>query len=158
LNEPFRRVSMDLVSFSDNTSDNIKYILTLQDDLTKFVQAYPIPDKETLTVTKQILHFCQHFEVPKCFHSDQGTEFMNSVMKHLMRFPSSTHTFNTSIPPTDKRVSRRSAIRELETMKQKSKERYDQNIKKQCRLQSAQQSNVTNPISKYLRCKMGWPI
>lgn len=44
--EPFERVSMDLVSYSDTSNNDNRYILTLQDELTRYVQAYPIPDKE----------------------------------------------------------------------------------------------------------------
>ena len=97
--EPFERVSMDLVSYSDISDNNNKYILTMQDELTRYVQAYPIADKEALTVAKQILHYCQHYGVPKRFHSDQGTEFMNSTLKQLMKFFGSNHTFNTAYHP-----------------------------------------------------------
>lgn len=97
--EPFERVSMDLVSYSDISDNNNKYVLTLQDDLTRFVQAYPIPDKEAVTVAKELLYFCQHYGVPKRFHSDQGTEFMNNVLKQLTKFLGSNHTFNTAYHP-----------------------------------------------------------
>lgn len=97
--EPFERVSMDLVSYSDISENNNKYVLTLQDDLTRYVQAYPIPDKEAATVATKLLHFCQHYGVPKRFHSDQGSEFMNNVIKQLMKFFGSNHTFNTAYHP-----------------------------------------------------------
>lgn len=57
--EPFERVSMDLVSYSETSDNNNKYILTLQDDLSRFVQAYPIPDKEAVTVASRLVQFCQ---------------------------------------------------------------------------------------------------
>lgn len=97
--EPFERISMDLVSYSDISDNNNKYVLTLQDDLTRFVQAYPIPDKEAITVAKELLTFCQHYGVPKRFHSDQGTEFTNNVLKQLNKFLGSNHTFNTAYHP-----------------------------------------------------------
>lgn len=97
--EPFERISIDLVSYSDISDSNNKYVLTLQDDLTRFVQAYPIPDKEAVTVAKQLLHFCQHYGVPKRIHSDQGTEFTNNVLKQLTRFLGASHTFNTAYHP-----------------------------------------------------------
>lgn len=97
--EPFERVSIDLVSYSEVSNNNNKYVLTLQDELTRFVQAYAIPDKEAVTVASQLIQFCQHFGVPKRFHSDQGGEFMNGVMKQLMKFLGSTQTFNTAYHP-----------------------------------------------------------
>lgn len=78
--ESFERVSINLVSCSDISDNHKKYISTLQDELMRYVQAYPIPDKETVTKAKQLLHFCQHNGVSKRFHSDQGTEFMNNIM------------------------------------------------------------------------------
>lgn len=97
--EPFERVSMDLVSYSDISDNNNKYILTLQDDLTRYVQAYPIPDKEAITVARQLLHYCQHYGTPRRFHSDQGPEFMNKVIKQLAKFVGTNHTFNTAYHP-----------------------------------------------------------
>lgn len=97
--EPFERVSMDLVSYSETSDNNNKYVLTLQDELTRYVQAYPIPDKEAVTVASQLIQFCQHFGVPKRFHSDQGKEFMNNIMKQLMKFLGSTQSFNTAYHP-----------------------------------------------------------
>lgn len=97
--EPFERVSMDLVSYSDISENSNRYILTLQDELTRFVQAYPIPDKEAITVAKQLLVFCQHYGVPRRFHSDQGSEFMNNVLKQLIKFLGSKQTFNTAYHP-----------------------------------------------------------
>lgn len=97
--EPFEQVSMDLVSYSETSDNNNKYVLTLQDELTRYVQAYPIPDKEAATVASRLLQFCQHFDVPKRFHSDQGKEFLNNIMKQLMKFLGSSQTFNTAYHP-----------------------------------------------------------
>ena len=97
--EPFERVTMDLISYSDITGDFNKYILTLQDDLTRFVQAYPIPDKQATTVAKALLTYCQHFGTPKRFHSDQGGEFVNNVLKQLMKLLGCSHTLSTAYHP-----------------------------------------------------------
>ncbi|CAH0719335.1 unnamed protein product, partial [Brenthis ino] len=97
--EPFERVTIDLVSYSDITGDSNKYILTLQDDLTRFVQAYPIPDKQATTIAKSLLTFCQHYGIPKRFHSDQGGEFVNNILKQLMKLLGSQHTFSTAYHP-----------------------------------------------------------
>lgn len=97
--EPFERVTIDLVSYSDITGDCNKYILTLQDDLTRFVQAYPIPDKQATTIAKSLLIFCQHYGVPKRFHSDQGGEFVNNILKQLMKLIGSNHTLSTAYHP-----------------------------------------------------------
>lgn len=97
--EPFERITIDLVSYSDITGDCNKYILTLQDDLTRFVQAYPIPDKQATTIAKSLLIFCQHYGIPKRFHSDQGGEFVNNILKQLMKLIGSNHTLSTAYHP-----------------------------------------------------------
>lgn len=97
--EPFERVTIDLVSYSEVSNDSNRYILTLQDDLTRFVQAYPIQDKQATTVAKALLNFCQHFGIPKRFHSDQGTEFVNSITKQLMKLLGCNHTVSTTYHP-----------------------------------------------------------
>ncbi|CAK1599917.1 unnamed protein product [Parnassius mnemosyne] len=74
-------------------------LLTLQDDLTRFVQAYPIQVKQATTVAKSLFIFCQHYGVPKRFHSDQGTDFLNSMIKQLMKLLGSNHTVSTAYHP-----------------------------------------------------------
>ena len=48
--ESFDKVQMDLVGPLPRTIDGNIYILTLQDCLTKFSEAIPIPDQEAITV------------------------------------------------------------------------------------------------------------
>ncbi|GBP61033.1 Retrovirus-related Pol polyprotein from transposon 412 [Eumeta japonica] len=97
--EPFERVSMDLVTYSDISTNSNRYILTLQDELTRFVQAYAIPDKEAITISKQLLIFCQHYGTPQRLHSDQGSEFTSNILKQLMKLLGTNHTFSTAYHP-----------------------------------------------------------
>lgn len=74
----------------------------MQDDLTRFVQAYPIPDKQPTTIAKALLKFCQHFGIPKRFHVDQGGEFVNNILKHFMKLLGSNHTLSIAYHPQNK--------------------------------------------------------
>lgn len=77
----FERISLDLMGPLDVDNCNNKYILTLQCDLTKYVEAYALPNKETETVARSFVNnHILRYGIPKEIASDQGTEFMSSVM------------------------------------------------------------------------------
>ncbi|KAK6017264.1 hypothetical protein OSTOST_17217, partial [Ostertagia ostertagi] len=58
-----------------------KYALVVIDHFSKFVGAYPIPNKSAETVTRAFFErwICDGCRWPKQIHSDQGPEFINSV-------------------------------------------------------------------------------
>lgn len=57
-----------------------KYILTIQCDLSKFVEAYQLPNKEALTVAKAMVgNFILRYGIPADIVTDQKKEFMSSI-------------------------------------------------------------------------------
>lgn len=82
----FQRVFLDLVGPLPVDCDNNQYILTLQCELTKFVECYPINNKEAITVAKAFVqNFILRFGVPQTIVSDQGTEFMSKILKEICK-------------------------------------------------------------------------
>ncbi|KAG7302874.1 hypothetical protein JYU34_012858 [Plutella xylostella] len=82
----FERISLDIMGPLDVDNYDNKYILTLQCDLSKYVEAYPLPRKDTETVTKAfVTNFVLRYGVPKTVISDRGTEFTSSVMVETCR-------------------------------------------------------------------------
>lgn len=80
-NTSFERVSLDIMGPLDVDNYNYKYILTLQCDLSKFVEAYPLETKETEVVARIFVsNFLLRYGIPKEIITDQGKEFMSSVM------------------------------------------------------------------------------
>lgn len=80
----FEKVFLDLVGPLDKDIDNNSYILTLQCELTKFVEAYPLQNKETVTVARAFVNnFILRFGIPKQIATDKGTEFMSSTMTEV---------------------------------------------------------------------------
>lgn len=69
------RITMDIVGPLSATRNGNRSILTLQDDLTKFIQAFAIPDHTADTVTLYFIKFCTQFGFPGMILSDQGTKF-----------------------------------------------------------------------------------
>ena len=83
---PLQTVYMDVVGKFDTTTEGYNFILTLQDGWSRFVQAYPLRQKTADEVATTIMDkFICTFGCPQAFHSDQGKEFCNTIMKKLLQ-------------------------------------------------------------------------
>ena len=70
---PFERVTMDIVGPLPRTQRGNRYILTVVVHFTKHVEAYALPDQETVTIARVFLNkFISRFGVPYIIHTDQG--------------------------------------------------------------------------------------
>lgn len=85
-NSAFEKVFLDLVGPLDKDNEGNQYILTLQCELTKYVEAYPIPTKESTVVARSLLtNFILRYGVPRVIGTDRGTEFMSSTMTEVCK-------------------------------------------------------------------------
>lgn len=76
----FEKIFLDLVGPIEADIYDNKYALTIQCDLTKFVEAYPLVNKETDTVAKSFVNnFILRYGIPHEILTDQGKEFMSAV-------------------------------------------------------------------------------
>lgn len=84
---PFEKIYLDVVGPLPVTENGNKYILTIMDDLSRYMNAYPIPDQEATTITqvfiKQILG---HHKTPKIILTDQGTNFTSTLFKKICKY------------------------------------------------------------------------
>lgn len=96
---PFERIAIDIVGPLPLTESGNKFILTLQDDLTRFCLAEPIPNHEALTVAKVLTKFFVQFGIPKTFLTDQGADFMSELMKNLSNLFKTKHLSTTPYHP-----------------------------------------------------------
>ena len=68
----------------DKASDGRESILVMSDAYTKYTKAIPTRDQTALTVAKVIMNeWIFNFGVPDRIHSDQGRNFMSSLIKEL---------------------------------------------------------------------------
>ena len=82
----FEKVIIDIVGPLPITPRNNKYLLTIQDDLSKFLVAIPIPNQESVTISNAFAtHFICIFGVPKIILTDQGSNLTGRVFKHLCK-------------------------------------------------------------------------
>jgi hypothetical protein len=77
---PFERCALDIVGPTDVTNKGNKYILTFQDDLTKFVVAIPIPTQDAETVAREFVqNVVLKYGIPEAILTDQGENFLSKL-------------------------------------------------------------------------------
>jgi len=76
LSKPFEKCALDIVGPLSITTSRNKYLLTFQNDFTKFSKAIPITNQEATTVAKEFVTkiICEH-GIPETVLTDQGTNF-----------------------------------------------------------------------------------
>lgn len=91
------KIYVDIVGPLPSDYNNNKYILTIQCEISKFVECYPLINKEAETVAKAFTeNFILRFGCPKEVVSDQGTEFMSSVFKNTCKLLKINHLNSTA--------------------------------------------------------------
>lgn len=82
----FQNVYLDLVGPLEEDSEGNRYILTLQCELSKFVECYPLKTKESTDLARSFVNnFILRYGIPNCIISDKGTEFLNSTLKETCK-------------------------------------------------------------------------
>lgn len=85
-NTAFEKIYLDIVGPLDRDNDNYSYILTLQCELSKYVEAYPLISKSTVAVARSFVNnFILRYGIPKEIATDRGTEFMSSTMNEVCK-------------------------------------------------------------------------
>lgn len=84
---PFDKVYLDIVGPLPITNKGNKYILTFEDDLTRFMDCYALPDCEASTVAKVFYEeIITRYRIPKVLLTDQGSNFMSELFKRVCKF------------------------------------------------------------------------
>jgi hypothetical protein len=97
---PFQRVAVDLVGpIAPATDRGNRYILTLVDYATRYPEAAALKNIEAETVAEALVTMFTRIGVPSEILSDQGSQFMSSVMKEMSRLLSMTQLVTTPYHP-----------------------------------------------------------
>lgn len=107
--QPFERVALDIVGpLPKSGRAKLKYILTLQDDLTKFSIAYPISNTTAEETAECLIHFISLFGIPKYILTDQGTNFTAETFKQTCSFLKIKQLWSTPYHPQTQSALERS--------------------------------------------------
>ena len=84
--DTFDKVSLDTAGKLPTTPDGNKHILTMQDNLSKYCIAVPIPDILATTIAHAITkHVFSHYEAPRAILTDRGGSFINNLLRKLSK-------------------------------------------------------------------------
>ena len=97
---PMDLVTIDILSGLPVASDGSKYFLVAVDAFTKWIEAYPLPDREAHTcMTAWYNGFFSRFSLPRQLHSDQGRNFESSLVQELCSIAGVCKTRTTPFHP-----------------------------------------------------------
>lgn len=97
---PFEKLSVDIVGPIQTSMLGNNYLLTAQDDLTKWLVAIPIPDQTAETVASALTeNILLVFGSPTCILSDCGQQFLGTVFRNTCQFWKCKKTKTTSYHP-----------------------------------------------------------
>ncbi|CAH2293111.1 NYNRIN-like [Pelobates cultripes] len=81
---PWDRLQVDYVGTLPLTARKNRYILVVVDSFSRWIEAFATPNKTAGTTAKILVQnvFC-HFGIPKQMDSDNGGEFVNTILKEI---------------------------------------------------------------------------
>ena len=97
---PFQQVAIDLIGPINPASKNgYKYILTMIDFATRYPEALPLENIETITVAEALMNIFSRVGIPSEILSDRGTQFTSKLMAELCRMLNVKQIFTTPYHP-----------------------------------------------------------
>jgi hypothetical protein len=82
----FEKGAVDITGPMTETMSGNKYILTFQDDLSKFIVAIPIPQQDAETIAKEfVLNIVLKFGAHAQILTDQGLNFLSDLFKNTCK-------------------------------------------------------------------------
>jgi transposase InsO family protein len=83
---PFEKCAFDIVGPTTETNRGNRYILTFQDDLTKFVVAEPISTQDAETVAREFVRsIILKFGTPEVVLTEQGSNFLSKLFQNTCK-------------------------------------------------------------------------
>jgi len=81
---PMQVISMDSLGPFPEDSDGNKYVITIIDTFTRFVELYPVKDVTAEFASRALLNFVGRYGCPMRILSDNGSQFVNEAMNSLI--------------------------------------------------------------------------
>ena len=96
---PFYRVSIDLVGPLSKSDRNCRYILTVVDVATRWLEAVPLKETTTEHVAEALVSIFTRVGIPVEILSDNGPQFVSTLMTEVIKLMGIKHVFCTPYHP-----------------------------------------------------------
>ena len=84
--KPFSKISMDFVGSKEPSEAGDQYILTIQDNFSKYCILTPVRQATAGEVTRVLTNkLISYFRPPSTLITDQGSHFMNRILEEFAR-------------------------------------------------------------------------
>ena len=98
--EPFSEVNIDLITNLPKSRNGNQHILTVTDKMSRWVEAYPLPDLTAAAVANAILkEFVCRYGAPIRISSDRGSNFTAELMNKVVKIINSEQQFSPAYCP-----------------------------------------------------------
>ena len=102
---PMEQIAIDVLGPLLITDGDNKYLLIAANYFTKWVEAYPLPNPEAVTVAGVLVkEFVCRFGTPQIIHSDQGQNFEPAVFTEMCKLLGIAKTRATPLHPKSDRI------------------------------------------------------
>ena len=100
VNGVFERMAMDVVGPLPLTNRGNKYILVIQEYLTKYPWAFPLPDQKAATVAKVLVEeVILQYGAPSILLTDLGSNFTSNLLREIADYWGIKRSFTTPYHP-----------------------------------------------------------
>ena len=134
--EPNDKIAMDIFGPLTKTKRGNQFILSIQDQLTKYLLLVPLKDQQANSIIDNLLeHYIYIFSAPKTILTDQGTNFVSKLMETFEQAFKIKHVKTTSFHPQANGSIERTHATMKDLLKTCMKERqndWDENLKLIC--------------------------
>ena len=83
IGKPWEMVAVDILEVPTSRHNN-RYLMVIQDYMTKWVEAIPIPNQTAATITRELTTVFCRYGIPDILHSDQGRNFESTILRQTV--------------------------------------------------------------------------
>ena len=98
IRRPWEMIAVDILEVPVSQHNN-RYLLVIQDYMTKWAEAVPIPNQTAARITTELVKVFSRYGIPDILHSDQGRNFESTILSQTLEAFGVTKSRTTAYHP-----------------------------------------------------------